>query len=194
MNLAIPYQTLEIGRVHMNPFHLDTKGRSISQLLYNDTTVNMNDFIILSPPLRVIEYDRASGRLRFDTTNTSQFVTKFNTLQQYIISTLFLHRLQFFQYDYSHADIETMFQPLMDGNVFSVFVYPATMIRKRDGEGMSVNMLSPGDTVRFPIYIHGVMLLSNIYNPVPHVHIQHTLPRLRIQHNIPYMWFVDSTV
>jgi len=192
MNLTIPYQTLEIGRIHMNPFQRDAKGRSISQLLYNDSTVNINDFILLSPPLRVIEYDRVSGRLRLDTTGIPQFVTKFSTLQQYIVSTLFLHRLQFFQYDYSHADIETMFQPLMDGNLFSIFVYPATLIRKQNGETMSVNALAPGDVVRFPMYIHGVMLLSNIYNPVPHVHIQHSLPRLRIQHNIPYMWLVTE--
>lgn len=188
MNLAIPYQTLEIGRVHMKPFHIDTKGRSISQLLYNDSSVNINDFILLSPPLKVIEYDRASGRLRLDATDAGQFVTKFTTLQQYIVSTLYLHRLQFFQYDYSHADIETMFQPLMDGNIFSVFVYPTTMIRTRTGETVAVSALSPGDSVRFPIYIHGVMILSHIYNPVPHIHIQHSLPRLRIQHNVPYMW------
>ena len=46
MNLTIPYQTLEVGRIHMNPFQRDAKGRSISHLLYNDSTVNMNDFIL----------------------------------------------------------------------------------------------------------------------------------------------------
>jgi hypothetical protein len=192
MNLGIPYQTLEISRIHVKPFQLDSKGRSIAQLIYNDTNVSLTDFVILSPPLTVIDYDKTTGRMRFSISSDEQFSRKFMTMQQYLISTLYLHRLQFFQYDYSHDDIEMMFQPLMDIDTMSIFIYPTTQVKRSDGTLSTVHALRPGDRVRFPLYVYGIMLLTNMYTPTTYMQLHHTLPRLRIQHNVPYMWVISD--
>jgi hypothetical protein len=192
MNLAIPYQTLEISRIHMKPFQIDSKGRSIAHISYNDTNISLNDVVLLSPPLTVIDYDKASGRMRFSISSDELFLRKFMAMQQYLISTLFLHRLQFFQYDYSHADIEMMFQPLMDADTLSIFIYPTIHVKHCDGTLTAVHSLRPGDRVRFPLYIYGVMILTTMYNPLTYVQLHHSLPRLRIQHNVPYMWLITD--
>lgn len=177
MLLTIPYQGLEIGRIHMNTFSPDTKGRMIAQLSYCDTSLDIDDFIILSPPLKVIDYDMVTGRLRFDVKDQRQFATKILAMQQYIISTIYIHRLSFLQEDYSNADIQSMFQVLLDGDVFSVFVYPTTIVRHNNGTVSHIQKLKTGDFVRFPLCVHGIMIV----NPPSGM-------RLRIQHNVPYVW------
>lgn len=183
MLLTIPYQGLEVGRIHMSGFRPDIKGRMIAPLSYCDTSLDIDDFILLSPPLRILDYDMATGRLRLDVTGQRQFATKVGTMQQYIVSTIYLHRLSFLQEDYSNTDIQNMFQVLLDGDVFSIFVYPTTVVRQMDGTVSHIQRLKAGDRIRFPLYIHGIMIVN--------------LPsgkgtRLRIQHNVPYVWKVTD--
>lgn len=179
MLLTIPYQTLEVGRIHMSGFVPDMKGRLIAPLSYCDTSLDVEDFILLSPPLTVLDYDMTTGRLRLDVKDQKQFAIKITTMQQYIISTIYLHRMNFLHEDFSSADIQTMFQVLLDGDVFSVFVYPTTSVRNVDSTVSHIQRLKAGDRIRFPVYIHGIMI---VYPPSGRG------MRLRMQHNVPYVW------
>jgi hypothetical protein len=181
MLLTIPYQTLEVGRIHMSGFVPDMKGRLIAPLSYCDTSLDIEDFILLSPPLTVLDYDMTTGRLRLDVKDQKQFATKVHTMQQYIISTIHLHSLSFLQGDYTSAEVQSMFQVLLDGEVFSIFVYPTTVVRQSDGTVSHIQRLKAGDRIRFPLYVHGIMIV----NPPSGKGM-----RLRIQHNVPYVWKV----
>ena len=183
MLLTIPYQGLEVGRIHMSGFRPDMKGRLIAPLSYCDTSLEIDDFIILSPPLKIIDYDMATGRLRLDVTDQKQFAVKLMTIQQYIISTIYLHRLSFLQEDYSNIDIQNMFQILLDGDVFSIFVYPTTIVRESNGTVSHIQKLKMGDRIRFPFYVHGIMLVNSTHSRAM---------RLRIQHNVPYVWKITD--
>jgi hypothetical protein len=183
MLLTIPYQSLEVGRIHMSGFTPDMKGRLIAPLSYSDTSLDIEDFILLSPPLTVLDYDMVTGRLRLDVKDQKQFATKLSTIQQYIISTIFLHRLSFLQEDFSNTDIQNMFQVLLEGDVFSIFVYPTTIVRMSSGTVSHIQRLKTGDRIRFPLYIHGIMIV----NPP-----SGKMMRLRIQHNVPYVWKIND--
>jgi hypothetical protein len=54
MLLAIPYQTLEVGKVHIDNFRLDRKGRSLAPLTYKDAFVDLGDLTLLTPDLPVV--------------------------------------------------------------------------------------------------------------------------------------------
>ena len=184
MLLTIPYQTLEIGRVHLNPFKKDSKGRAIASLSYKDTSIDINDLSILTPPLQVIDYDQSTSRLRLDIKNHTQFSTKLSTLHEYIISTFYLHRMSLLGKNYTIQEIGTFFQSLIHENIFSVFVYPTTSVRNSDESFIKISSIKPGDIVRFPVCFQGIMKVD-IHNGSSF--------RLRIQHNVPILWNVSSS-
>jgi hypothetical protein len=183
MLLSIPYQTLEIGRVHINQFKKDSKGRSIASLSYKDSSIDINDLTILTPALQVIDYDPVSSRLRFDIKPHKQFTTKMSTLQQYLISTFYLHRSTLLEYDYTTEEIESFFQTLLTDDIFSVFVYPTTSVHKSDGSLFKITSISPGDYIRFPVCLQGIMRIE--------ISNKHSF-RLRIQHNVPTLWKIND--
>lgn len=183
MILAVPYQTLEISRVHLNPFQSDAKGRSIAPLSYKDLAIETNDLCILTPPLTVLDYDSTTSRLRFDLKDQKQFQIKLSTLQQYLISTFYLHRMQLLEKDYTMDEIQALFQCLLIDDIFSSFVYPTTNVRKEDGTAIKITDIRPGDKVRFSICIQGIIIV-NTHNG------RHF--RLRIQHHVPVLWKVET--
>jgi hypothetical protein len=182
MHLTIPYQTLEINRIHLNNFKKDNKGRSIAPLSYKDSSVEINDLSILTPPLTVLDYDSTTSRLRFDLKDQKQFEVKLATLQQYLISTFYHHRLSLIGEDYNLHDIESMFQYLLEKSIFSAFIYSTTNIYKADGSFIKINTIKPGDRVRFALSIQGIILIDN-YGKKGF--------RLRIQHYVPSLWLIE---
>jgi hypothetical protein len=181
--ITIPYQTLEIGRIHLGGFRQDMKERYIAPLTYKDSTLEIDDFILLSPILKVLDYNMITGRLRLDTTDQRQFSMKMNTFQQYIVSTIYINRMSYLHHDYSMEEVNDMFQVLLNGDAFSIFVYPTATVRNDDGTITHIQMLKAGDSIRFPLYIHGIMSMA---------HLRGT--RFRIQHNVPYVWKIKEAI
>jgi hypothetical protein len=95
MILTIPYQALEISNIHLTPFTYDKYGKSIARLSYKDNSIDFQDVCILSPPLKVIDYNPESSRLRLDLSEQQQFLNKLHTLQNYLTSTFFIHQQSF---------------------------------------------------------------------------------------------------
>jgi hypothetical protein len=112
MLLAIPYQTLEVGKVHIDNFRIDRKGRSIAPLSYKDASVDIGDLTLLMPELPIARVDvlrpaagtpatLERGRIVLDVASSPVFQAKLNALQEYIAASLYLHRMTFFGKDSS---------------------------------------------------------------------------------------------
>ena len=95
MILSIPFQTLEISNIHLTPFQSDKYGKAIAKLTYKDNSIDFQDVSILSPPLKIIDYNPENSRLRIDLTEQYNFQVKLHTLQEYLVSTFFVHQQSF---------------------------------------------------------------------------------------------------
>ena len=133
MLLAIPYQTLEVGKVHMDPFKPDRKHRPLAPLTYKDASVETLDLTLMTPALSIVSYDEARNRLVLDTSAYPIFNTKFTTLQEYIISAMHFHRTTFFEKDISYESLHSMLQPLLVGHQLTVYTHPSMPVVAEDG-------------------------------------------------------------
>lgn len=178
MILTIPYQALEIGNIHLNPFQNDKYGKSIARLSYKDNSIDFQDVSILTPPLKVIDYNSESSRLRLDLSDQFNFQVKLNTLQEYLISTFVVHQQSFLGIrNESHGTIHNYFHFLLNHNILSLYAFPTNIIKKADGTISKVSELKSGDVIRCIIRIQGVSQLKNKNGM-----------RLRLQHSIPSIW------
>jgi hypothetical protein len=184
MLLAIPYQTLEVGKVHLDSFRIDRKGRPLAPLTYKDASVDLGDLTLLTPDLPVVRHDslRSSNhstgahaeRLVLDITGTHVFQTKLNTLHEYIAASLYLHRLTFFGKDISAEEVKSMLQPLLVGPHLHLYTHAHT----RTGNGRD----TAPEKVRALVRIHGILKFENRSGAL----------QLRIQHSVPKIWTVRS--
>ena len=182
MILTIPYQTLEIRNIHLNQFQIDHKGRYIANLSYKDTSIEIYDVPILTPPLTVIDYDPSTNRLRLDTHTQHMFSSKVANIQEFIIQTFYANRYSFLKNDIELDELRAMFQLLFVNSVLTLYVFPSTPIKCADGTTLYVNQLQKDDVIRSIIRIHGVNFISGSY------------PRLRLQHSISSLWCVQRVM
>ena len=76
MLLSIPYQALEIRNIHLTPFQADKYGKAVARLSYKDPSIDFHDVSILTPPLKVIDYNPENSRLRLDLSDQPNFQVK----------------------------------------------------------------------------------------------------------------------
>jgi hypothetical protein len=183
MLLGIPYQAIEVGNIHLSPFQTDKYGKSLAKLSYKDTSIEFQDVSIISPPLKVIDYNVDSCRLKIDLSEQFMFQTKLNTLQEYLVSTFYLHQQSFLnnRTALSYDDVRSLFHFLLFESTLSLYIFPNCIVKRGDGSIMKVIDISPGDTIRCVIRIHGITQIIN-----------RNFYRLRLQHSIPAIWFIGS--
>jgi hypothetical protein len=180
MILSIPYQALEVGNIHLNPFQSDKYGKAVARLSYKDNSIDFQDVSILSPPIKVIDYNSDSSRLRLDLSEQSNFQVKLMTLQEYLVSTFFVHQQSFLGIKNElHNNIRNYFHFLLDDTILSLYIFPTSIIKKEDGSTCKVSDLKSGNTIRVVVRFQGV---SNIKNK--------NGTRLRLQHSVPSLWFI----
>jgi hypothetical protein len=176
--LTIPYQAFEVNHVYLTPFQMDKYGKWVAQLTYKDTSIDFNDVSLMTPPLRVIDYQPETSRLRVDLSPYLNFQIKMRMFYEYLISTFYLHQQGFLNTnDLSIEDIRYMFYSLLDENVLSIYVYPTTAIKHMNGKTSHVSDIKTGDMIRCIIRFQGVSLLN---------HRDGT--KLRLHHSIPSIW------
>jgi hypothetical protein len=182
MILSIPHQTFEVSNIHLSPFQLDKYSRAIARLNYKDSSVDFQDVTILSPPVRVIDFNFDCNRLRVDLSEQRHFQTKLQTIQDYLVRTFYIHQMSFLNKMYhSEQEIRSLFNFLLDNNTLCLYIYPTTSVKLADGSSIKVSELKSGDYVRFVIRIQGI---SQIWRPTTGLH-------LRFQHTVPSMWFLS---
>lgn len=180
MLLSIPYQALEVSNIHLSPFQSDKYGKAIARLSYKDNSIDFQDVSILTPPIKIIDYNSENSRLRIDLSDQFNFQVKLNTLQEYLVSTFYVHQQSFLgQKDNTHDEIRELFHFLLDNSTLSLYIFPTTLIKKDDGTTIKVSDLKSGDTIRCVIRFQGISQISNKYGT-----------KLRLQHSIPSLWFI----
>jgi hypothetical protein len=170
--LTIPCTTFDVSLVYITPFQIDAKGRLMAELSYKDPAIEFSDVCMWTPPLRVIDYQPETSRLRLDMKDQAMFQIKLNMFYEYLVSTFYLHPEILGLQGRRMEEIRAMFHPLIDGGCLSVFLYPSTLVRLPDGF-CRVGELSAGDQVECVVRFHGI--------------VQHGM-RLRIHHTVPMIW------
>jgi len=177
MILTIPYQAFEIGNIHLTPFQVDQYGKLIARLSYKDASIDFQDVSILSPPMRILDYNKDSSRLRLDLSEHPMFHTKMNVLHDYLISTFYVHQQSFLHMEGKpYETIRRLFYFLLDGPVLSLFIYPTACIVEGKGQKRMAEVV-PGDVIRCVIRLQGVSQM-----------VAHNELRLRLHHSVPAVW------
>ena len=183
MLLSIPYQALEIGNIHLTPFQADKYGKAVARLSYKDNSIDFQDVSILSPPIKIIDYNPENSRLRINLSDQFNFQVKLNTLQEYLVSTFYVHQQSFLnQKNHTHENIRELFHFLLDGSILCLYIFPTSIIKKEDGTTCKVSELTAGDMIRCVIRLQGISQVRGKYGI-----------RLRLQHSIPSIWSITST-
>jgi hypothetical protein len=182
MLLSIPYQALEIGNIHLTPFQADKYGKAIARLSYKDNSLDFQDVSILSPPIKVIDYNSENSRLRIDLSDQFNFQVKLNTLQEYLISTFYVHQQSFLNQKNEPSDnIRQLFHFLLEDSVLSLYIFPTSIVRKNDNTTCKISELMPGDIIRCVIRLQGISQVRGKYGS-----------RLRLQHSVPSCWIIPQ--
>lgn len=122
MDFAIPAQLLEIGNVHLKPFHKKGNYPPLAALQYTSPTITLKHFSILTPILRIDEWNGIRGRLRLNCDDHVFFKTKFLALQEYFISTLLVHQQMLLgRSDLTRPVIDSSFKLLFDKGSLNCF-------------------------------------------------------------------------
>lgn len=182
MLLSIPYQALEIGNIHLTPFQADKYGKAIARLSYKDNSLDFQDVSILTPPLKVIDYNPENSRLRLDLSDQFNFQVKLNTLQEYLVSTFYVHQQSFLnQKNEPTENIRQLFHFLLENSTLSLYIFPTSIVRKNDNTTCKISELMPGDIIRCVIRLQGISQVRGKYGT-----------RLRLQHSIPSSWIIPQ--
>lgn len=177
MLLAIPYQTLEVGKIHMDPFKPDRKHRPLASLTYKDASVETLDLTLMTPALPVVSYDPARNRLVLDTTDYHIFGTKFTTLQEYIVSAMHFHRATFFGKEIDYEVLHGMLQPLLVRQQLTVYVHPSMNVYNEKGESCPLSEVGTDAKLRIVIRIHGILQFEG-RSGATQLRIQHSIPKI----------------
>lgn len=182
MLLSIPFQTLEIGNIHLTPFQTNKYGKSIASLSYKDASIDFQDVSILSPPIKVIDYNPENSRLCLDLSDQRNFQIKLNTLQDNLVSTFFAHQCSFlYKTNETYNNIRDLFHFLINETTLSIYIFPTATIKKNDNTTCKVSELVQGDIIRCVIRLHGIYKIQGKYGI-----------RLRLQHSIPSLWAIPK--
>jgi hypothetical protein len=180
MLLAIPYQGIEVNRIHLTYFRYNQYGKSIARFIYKDDSIDFQDICILSPPMRVIDYNPENSRLRLDLSEHPSFIDKFHLLYENLIGTIYHYQCEFLhRNDLSLERIRRLFYYLIEENILSLYIYPNSIIKTAMGDTRRMTEIKPNDRIRCVIRLHGVsQLLAK--NDI----------RLRLHHSVPAIWLL----
>jgi hypothetical protein len=180
MILSILYQALELCNIHLNPFTYDKYGKQLARFSYKDPSIDLHDVSIISPPLRIIDYNPDNSRLRLDVHPHETFQRKLMSMQENLVSTFHLHQQSFLNMTNSSYDsIHNLFHFLLTDMILHLYIYPTVVVKKQDGTTCNIMNLSPGDTIRCIIRFHGISQIQTRGGM-----------RLRLQHSVPIVWLV----
>ena len=174
MILAIPYQRFEITNVQVHQFIQSKYNRNIALLSYTDPAIDFKDVTILTPPMKVLQYNTKTSMLRLDVSDNIGFQLKMYTFYEYLTNLLFMNQYAFFNETHLSYDmIRGCFYTMLIKSVLSLYIHPNTVLKN----GVAISDVKPGDMVRCIIRIQGISQLMGKDGM-----------RLRLHHYIPSIW------
>jgi hypothetical protein len=193
IELCVPVQALEIGKVHLSPLKImedrnpkpGVENRPIAPLSYVDSGLTLPCLSILLPNLKITRWDPKTGRLDLDLGSHNSIHAKLTTLQDYIVSTVFIHQSSWLgQVDLDHDTVRSLLQPLVTGNTLTLFLHGPNPTLKPAGRawiyqkdawirGSKPNTFTVSQEVRVCVRLHGLCLIHHHGSQIPKFRIQH---------------------
>ncbi len=158
MDLAIPYQKLEVGKIHIVP-----QPNGYLPFHYKDGAVNMSKLFVITPMLTVANYNPLNGRIDFEPSENMTFVGKIMAFQEVLRATLLLHQGAYNRGpDLTAEDIERGFKNLYHNGRLSCYInmnQAAIKVHTKDGfqwRNIKDGLFSSGKKLRLCIKFSGV--------------------------------------
>ena len=164
----MPIQKVEIGNINIgSPWargeaHL---GKPMAPLSYFGTQFRLPFVSLIFPPLPVVEYNPATGKLVLDMFETSLASIKLKTLQDTIINAILYHQSGWFRSDFTKDEVTRGFQPIIQDNHLHLHcpIIPSGRgipFYKDGWKGFGAEDLRPGSRIRIAVKIHGISFLN----------------------------------
>jgi len=166
MEWQLPVQKLEIGNVNIgSPWARESRKeyeqKPMAPLSYFGTQFRIPFVSLLFPPLTVLEYNEATGKLLLDMTGNNLTCIKLNTLQDTLIGAVHYHQHSWFKSDYSKEDVKGGFQPMYTDNRLQLYCPRGVSVYKNGSWGSSPSEAALGSKIRVAVKLHGISFLNN---------------------------------
>jgi hypothetical protein len=184
MEWQLPIQKVEIGNINIgSPW--SSRGlaqKPMAPLSYFGAQFRLPFLSILFPPLCVVEYVPATGKLVLDMSETSLASIKLNTLQDTLINAIMYHQMAWFKTDLVVEEVRQGFQPIIQDNKLILHCPYTDMSQVNAGKVLFKNVpiyknmanngykggwgefkpedLAMGTRVRVAVKIHGISFLN----------------------------------
>jgi len=176
MEWQLPIQKVEIGNINIgSPW--SSRGlaqKPMAPLSYFGAQFRLPFLSILFPPLCVVEYVPATGKLVLDMSETSLASIKLNTLQDTLINAIMYHQMAWFKTDLVVEEVRQGFQPIIQDNKLILHCPYTDMSQVNAGKVLFKNVpiykggwgefkpedLATGTRVRVAVKIHGISFLN----------------------------------
>lgn len=186
MEWLLPIQKLTVGNISMSAPGARQQ-KPLAALSYNDGSTYCHPTLsILLPPLSILSYDPASGRLVLDTTPNHLLSLKLQMLQDMILEAIQYNQSSWFSTSYRIDEIRAGFQSLFESN--SIVLHCPTQggsgnesqripfFKEGKWTGVKGEWLAPKTKIRIAVKIQGISFLMREQNAWS--------SRSRVQHRI----------
>ena len=173
MEWVIPLQKLEVSKVQMGTFMNGPK--PLVPLSYADGISLFPSLSILLPHLTVKAYDPQSGKLELLLRESAPAFHKIQALQTTLLNAVLTNQTKWFnQPRREAAELQTLFQPMVEGDVLHLYC-PVSLQDKKSGgvdsivvyrsekggpivnsHGIRPTFIQPGDSIRICLRIQGI--------------------------------------
>ena len=179
MEWQLPIQKVEIGNINIgSPWarehRREYEQKPMAPLSYFGTQFRIPFVSLLFPPLPVLEYNAANGKLVLDMSETSLACIKMNTFQETLIGAIVYHQHGWFKSNFTRDDVKGGFQSIFHDNKLNLYCPSITGHAGNTGhvrgipiytEGawkssFSAEDLTVGRRIRVAVKIHGISFLN----------------------------------
>jgi hypothetical protein len=170
MEWQLPIQKVEIGNINIgSPWSSSSRAETrreyamkpMAPLSYFGTQFRLPFVSLLFPPLPIVEYNAATGRLVLDMYETNLASIKLNTLQDTIVNAIMYHQTGWFRSEYSKEEVRRGFQPIIqDSHLILHCPSVGVSIFNNDSWNGTMEELKPGVRIRVAVKIHGISFLN----------------------------------
>ncbi len=146
------------------------------RLKYSDQLLQLDPFTIVTPAFPILKYDNVKGRVDLDLAADPASLTKFETIQDALISLLQQQQYEWFHSNtLTHEDVRAQFQPFLQGTVLSIYL--STLLRSAkpicvwNGTGWSNQLTQStfpnGKSIRLILRLTGIQSFQISSDPSP---------------------------
>ena len=173
MEWQLPIQKVEIGNINIgSPWarehRKEYEQKPMAPLSYFGTQFRIPFVSLLFPPLPILEYNQANGKLVLDMSGTNLACIKLQTFQDTLIGAIVYHQYGWFKSEFSKDDVKGGFQPIFYDNRLQLYCPSSgTGVRgipyysDKWNDTFSPNDLIVGRKIRVAVKIHGISFLNS---------------------------------